>query len=186
MSNYRLPCSCGQSVRVSTSQAGQTVHCTCGAPLEVPTLRGLRSLPPDDPDNGTNRATAWENRQRLLFSLTLVSLGSLVLGGYLWMRLPAPPRASTPAEIKTAFAHGAPEEVFAVYEDLKHGLHNPAQPTAVEQRQLMVLAVWIALGIGLCGLIAVLVFTLRARKNGRSGSLGTAEASGSIARTATN
>lgn len=41
---YRLPCRCGQTVLVERSQAGLTVTCSCGAQLEVPTIRGLAQL----------------------------------------------------------------------------------------------------------------------------------------------
>jgi hypothetical protein len=41
---YLLPCECGQKVRVGRAQAGQSVACTCGKSLSVPTLRGLGVL----------------------------------------------------------------------------------------------------------------------------------------------
>lgn len=40
-----LSCECGQTHRVSRSQAGQEVKCDCGKILSVPTLRGLSDLP---------------------------------------------------------------------------------------------------------------------------------------------
>ncbi len=42
---YVLPCSCGLSVYVEPSQAGQQVACSCGTTQKVPTLMQLRSLP---------------------------------------------------------------------------------------------------------------------------------------------
>jgi len=47
--HYRLTCPCGVSHAVSTSQAGQELHCACGNTLSVPTLRGLKELPPAEP-----------------------------------------------------------------------------------------------------------------------------------------
>jgi hypothetical protein len=41
---FLLPCSCGQKLTVSPSQAGGQVACSCGKLLSVPTLRGLREL----------------------------------------------------------------------------------------------------------------------------------------------
>lgn len=42
---YLLPCEkCDAKVPVGTQQAGQTVRCTCGAAVDVPTLRDIRQL----------------------------------------------------------------------------------------------------------------------------------------------
>lgn len=41
---YRLPCACGKSVEVDSSQAGLSVACACGQQMEVPTHRGLMQL----------------------------------------------------------------------------------------------------------------------------------------------
>lgn len=43
---YLLPCRCGNEVIVDSTQAGETVACSCGEQLLVPTLRGLRGLKP--------------------------------------------------------------------------------------------------------------------------------------------
>ncbi len=40
-----LSCECGREHSVSSSQAGQEIHCRCGKILPVPTLRGMRQLP---------------------------------------------------------------------------------------------------------------------------------------------
>jgi hypothetical protein len=46
MSQYLLTCACGSNVAVEVGQAGGKVVCpTCGAALDVPTLRKLRHLP---------------------------------------------------------------------------------------------------------------------------------------------
>src|SRR5678815_2344165 len=44
MSHYLLPCACGQQISVSAAQAGESLRCSCGAMVEVPTMRGLREL----------------------------------------------------------------------------------------------------------------------------------------------
>lgn len=42
-----LSCTCGEKIVVSQAQAGQQVSCgSCGAVVQVPTLRGLSELPP--------------------------------------------------------------------------------------------------------------------------------------------
>jgi hypothetical protein len=42
---HLLPCTCGQTVEVEPSQAGQTVACTCGKSLLVPSMLRVKSLP---------------------------------------------------------------------------------------------------------------------------------------------
>jgi hypothetical protein len=164
MSNFQLPCDCGRSVSVTTSQAGQTVSCPCGAQLEVPTLRGLQSLPRADATAAAKRRARWENRQRAIFSLTLISLSALLLGGYLWVNVPAPPRQATPEEIKEIFAAGTPGEVYDVFQDLQGGIGKPARAAAEDPRYFMEVGIEVALGIGICGLIAAITMALAGRK----------------------
>ena len=42
---YLLPCPCGQAVEIELGQAGQTVTCTCGKSLAVPTMMQIKELP---------------------------------------------------------------------------------------------------------------------------------------------
>ncbi|NLX55210.1 MAG: hypothetical protein GXY58_08860 [Planctomycetaceae bacterium] len=78
---YLLPCSCGQSMAIEVSQAGQSVQCTCGKTLDVPTMRLIRQLPPADevPEKTRVRDRHWSLRQRLFFSCGL----ALLMGGLL-------------------------------------------------------------------------------------------------------
>lgn len=41
---YLLPCSCGEKIAIESTQAGQTVRCSCGKTLEAPTMQGIRQL----------------------------------------------------------------------------------------------------------------------------------------------
>jgi hypothetical protein len=50
---YQLTCSCGTTHRVSVSQAGQSLTCACGNSLSIPTLRGLKELPPAQAGDAT-------------------------------------------------------------------------------------------------------------------------------------
>lgn len=43
---YLLPCSCGKSVPVETSQAGSDVVCQCGETLKVPSMLKIKKLRP--------------------------------------------------------------------------------------------------------------------------------------------
>ena len=164
MSNFQLSCDCGQSVSVMASQAGQTVRCPCGAQLEVPTLRGLQALPPADATAAAKRRATWENRQRAIFSLTLISISALLLGGYLWMNIPAVRRHATPEQIKEIFAAGTPVEIYEVFQDLQNGLDKPARAAAESQRDFMAIGIDVALGIGIGGLIVAIAMALAPRK----------------------
>ncbi len=42
---YELTCSCGVKHAVAVSQAGQSLNCSCGNSLAIPTLRALKELP---------------------------------------------------------------------------------------------------------------------------------------------
>lgn len=46
MSNqYLLPCECGRTLPIEVHQAGQSLTCSCGKQLTVPSLRAIRQLP---------------------------------------------------------------------------------------------------------------------------------------------
>ncbi len=77
---HLIICECGQSLRVTRSQAGQELTCGCGKIIKVPTLRGLAELPvaPDSsmPESPTNRATwgGWRGTLLAIFvALCVVS-----------------------------------------------------------------------------------------------------------------
>src|SRR4051812_25128337 len=87
---YLLSCSCGRTIPVGMSQAGSTVTCECGQSLAVPTIRGLKTLPPEKgfaeaPPLRSGPATEFNgiNLQGALFVVgLLLLLAGLGLGGY--------------------------------------------------------------------------------------------------------
>jgi len=81
---YLLPCSCGQTVRVVTAQAGGQVTCGCGKALPVPTLRGLRELQPAPPLANKNTSPGWSPAHGLIFSsgLVVAAVGVALLAWY--------------------------------------------------------------------------------------------------------
>ena len=80
-SRYLLPCSCGKSIAVSVSQAGDKVHCECGQELEVPTLRQLRELAPEQTDS--TESASWGFRQGVItLGLILASLMAATSGWF--------------------------------------------------------------------------------------------------------
>ncbi len=70
---YQLPCSCGKSIAIEVSQAGQLVHCSCGTQLEVPAMRLIRQLKPAGADVQvrTKPVRRWSVAARVLFTLGL-------------------------------------------------------------------------------------------------------------------
>ena len=79
MSNrYLMPCPvCRAPLSVGLTQAGETLVCSCGAPVVVPTLRELRSLPSASPtETPLARQNQWSSQRGLAFVL-----GVLVLAG---------------------------------------------------------------------------------------------------------
>ncbi len=155
MSDYLLPCACGQKLPVSTRQAGQAVRCACGAPLEVPTLRGLRQLEQAErPAKASRRA--WGARHRAAFVLVALSLAAAAAAGYLALNLPPEPAGSALVQIdvNTPIALAV-----AVSEELKTGLHagpsmiSEEDRIAARHRDLMLWGVKIALALAGCGLV---------------------------------
>lgn len=61
---YEITCSCQAKTAVSVSQAGQKVVCSCGKTIEVPTLRGLRELPPASAPDQAVRALDKADRRK--------------------------------------------------------------------------------------------------------------------------
>jgi hypothetical protein len=164
MSDYLLPCSCGQKLAVSVRQAGQSVRCTCGASLEVPTLRGLRELHPADVQAAA-RARAWGDRHRVAFVLIALSLGACAVAGYLWIAIPPSPEPQQLIDVDENTPIGT---VYAVYQDLQRGLDveppglNYLERALSERREMMLWGARIALALAGCGTIAAVVVLLSA------------------------
>lgn len=107
---YLLTCQCGKQHVVSKAQAGESISCSCGKQLEVPTLRGLNQLPvhapagletgegdssapgtsqPPLPNRGGHRSTAaWQGwRGPTMAILTAVMVISAIFAAfYFWQR----------------------------------------------------------------------------------------------------
>ncbi len=84
---YLLPCSCGLSTPVETAQAGENIHCACGATLDIPTLRGLRNLQPAPLDE-RSQGPSWNPGKGILFLGVLVILAGLGILAYLKLSVP--------------------------------------------------------------------------------------------------
>lgn len=67
---YLLPCECGKTIEIETSQAGQQIDCPhCGASVLAPTLRGIRQLEPVESEPATARSSpSWSRSKGVLFA----------------------------------------------------------------------------------------------------------------------
>jgi hypothetical protein len=73
---YLLPCKCGQSVEVEPGQAGQTVVCTCGENLAVPSMLQVKALPvaPEKPVQARKKNSVPYRTALVTFILGIVCL----------------------------------------------------------------------------------------------------------------
>lgn len=67
---YLLPCDCGETTEIETSQAGQQINCRhCGASVLAPTLRGMRQLEPVPSEpTAVQSKPSWSRTQGVLFA----------------------------------------------------------------------------------------------------------------------
>src|SRR5690349_9805056 len=83
---YLVPCpKCGIKTMVESGQAGQMLHCSCGASLEVPSIRGLRELETVQDDRSA--VATWSRRQGLAFlGIAIAALALISAAGLLAFR----------------------------------------------------------------------------------------------------
>ena len=92
---YLLPCECGERLRITTAEAGETVTCpSCGAELSVPSLSELKWLEPADRPMRRRRTARWDARKAWMTVGLVISVGSLLVMAVLWAVRPRPPDTS--------------------------------------------------------------------------------------------
>jgi hypothetical protein len=113
--NYLVPCpACGTKSSISSAQAGQTVRCTCGRTIEVPTLRDLRNLEPvGEPQR---QQSTWNRRKGLVFLGCVMIAVAAGVAGWFAMKLP---RSLDPAEARAEVDALDPAESVLLYEALQ-------------------------------------------------------------------
>jgi hypothetical protein len=132
MPDYLLSCTCGQKLTVSSRQAGESLRCSCGTMLEVPTMRGLRELEAVQPA-GTPRAGSWGGRQQAVLLLVACAIGLCGIAGYLaWTRPPDP----TPAPPPVVEANVPLQTAMDVAADFSKGPGGEAAVLSLEARRL--------------------------------------------------
>ena len=174
MSKYLLPCECGKGIAIDPSQAGQQIACECGKLLEVPTLRGVRTLEPvPETTSPSRQAAEWNSSRGVIFagSLILFVVGAAVsYFGYEGLR--ATPNITRKAETESfdkAIDEMSLDEVYETWKGIReHGLGERGQNVYVNIRSFRAGRQRIlAIGIALCvvGLIGGIGATLGRRNS---------------------
>lgn len=85
---YLLACAkCDRRLKVTPSQAGDTITCTCGAANEVPAMRAIAKLEAAD-EAGDEQRPIWGLRQGLIFLGLVILVCGLVFSGFLYSQRP--------------------------------------------------------------------------------------------------
>jgi hypothetical protein len=121
---YLLPCECGQSIAIDSSQAGQQVSCACGKSQEAPTLRAMRNLPSVGEFRHETKPrpepAPWSPLQGALFGAgALIALLSGCVAGYAYYVIlendvPAP-RMESAEDVDRKFESYSIDEMYSAY-----------------------------------------------------------------------
>jgi hypothetical protein len=122
---YLFPCRCGQQLVVEPRRAGQTIVCSCGATLQIPTMLEMAALElaPEVTVAPAYRSD-WDWRQGMwllgrVFLLLAICWG---VGLYGWVRPTPPIDAIDPEQIRESAKRLAPAQTWAIWEGMKQGL----------------------------------------------------------------
>jgi len=137
---FLLPCACGKTIPVEPVQAGNRIHCQCGAELQIPTLLAMRRLErvQDSPNKGTSDKLVWGPKQRLFVVGILISATGLAMATWFYATRPRKPDTTRLPPLLT----------LMLWESLKTGVGTP--PTPAEQERIAILAGhyrWAVLGL---------------------------------------
>ncbi len=122
---YLLPCSCGKTVPVETSQAGGEVRCDCGQVLKIPSLSNIKKLPLEGVANlsdgqqqiGETAPGLKKNdgpRRKINYSLLTAGLILTIVSGCAlgYILLKTYPKAEDVLRKQTFFNHGDDKQIF--------------------------------------------------------------------------
>jgi hypothetical protein len=149
-SQYLLPCSCGQKVAISPSQAGGQVSCSCGKSLAIPTLRGIRELEAA-PERRERPAATWSKLQGAFFAggMFLATIGALLVALYLYQYARI---GGLAVDRSDEFIRGGAAQIDALgpaqllevwtHEVLEEGLGDPEPPYWVTAKEKVAQFFW--------------------------------------------
>src|SRR5262249_52925750 len=142
------------------------VRCSCGIALDVPTMRGLKELERAE-SLAPARSTTWGGRQRAIFALLVILIGSLLAAGYMRLSLPL---SLEPPELPEINENSPLADVYAVYQDALQGLHTqplvwtPEEQTVINARKYKLWGIKVALTLAGCALAGAVLVMLSGRK----------------------
>ena len=135
---YLLKCSCGRSHRIQARQAGQSLDCSCGKTIEVPTIRGLQKLKQVGAVH-SETSPGWGRREGLVFLGGIGCLTGNVAATVLQVRksLLLEENAVVPFEQydglkEKIHAHAeklSPAEAWSAWRGLRHGVNRNLSPS---------------------------------------------------------
>jgi hypothetical protein len=121
---YLLPCRCGQQIVVEPRQAGETVACTCGATLSIPTLLDIKNLDPaPQADPAKTSRTMWSAKHQLRL-LGMALLAAAMIGG-VWLHMTRPTSrfdAVDPERIRENYKTFSPVVTWEAWTYMQKGL----------------------------------------------------------------
>ena len=152
---YLLPCRCGHQFVVEPPQAGETLSCSCGAMLQVPTMLEMTALEPAPSMVPTaSTADGWGVRQGVLFLGIVFLLAALGIGVAVhhWMRPIPPADLINPEHIREVAKRLRPVQTWETWEAMKQGIGRTdavyAAALVVYHGLLVIPGVLTVLGIG--------------------------------------
>jgi hypothetical protein len=155
---YLLPCTqCDRKLVVTTGQAGGQARCECGAAVDVPTVRGLRSL--EEVREATAQPQAWSTRKSVVFLGAVITLCGLALAGFLHVRASqVRPHGSFADDIRTM----SPRDTWELWSYFRHGIgwnrdKGPEQLKAIKDYEELKRWEWIAFGVAGVGVVVIIV-----------------------------
>ncbi|MCE9555076.1 MAG: hypothetical protein K8T91_17125 [Planctomycetes bacterium] len=89
---YEITCRCGRKTPVEARQAGEQITCSCGSLIDVPTLRGLASLPQIQQREPSR--SGWTRTQGICFVVGIVVMAIGLGAGWRFWSL-----SNRPAEV---------------------------------------------------------------------------------------
>ncbi len=147
---YLLPCSCGREIPIEVGQAGQVVHCQCGATLEAPTLLRLKSLKRvvEEVSAETRRKPRWGLRQRLALLGMAIAVPFLILAAISFVGRPRRQAVLTYAPLDSLTY----VQTWQVWQDLQRGVgRRPNTAETLFSEALKFNHRWIAIFLAVAG-----------------------------------
>ena len=116
VTKYLLPCSCGEKTTIEISQAGQTIQCSCGKSLDIPTMQGIRRLEPFLESESEVKASSYGG---VIVGVALIGLMIFAAGGtYTGWK-------STRRPIPVNMDYMSPWDTWLMWQSLREGVRIP-------------------------------------------------------------